>query len=112
VSSTCLERRRAMRLDVDLPVRLELTESRSATGRMRNASVSGALIECALELPNFATLRVEILADGQHLPEPIHLSARVIRAEHPCLGVEWRELAPQSLVELLRKTSGDTDSAA
>ena len=79
---------------------------------MRNASISGALIECALELPTFATLRVEILAGGQELSEPIYLSARVIRAEHPCLGVEWRERAPPALVELLSKTRGETGSAA
>ena len=112
MNSLYLERRRAFRMDVDLPVRLELAENRRATGRMRNASISGALIECALELPTFATLRVEILAGGQELAEPICLSARVIRAEHPCLGVEWRERAPTALVELLSKARSETGSAA
>jgi hypothetical protein len=106
ISDLYLERRRALRLDVDLPVRLELADNRSAPGRMRNASVSGALIECALELPTFATLRVEILASGPQLPEPIQITARVIRAEHPCLGVEWRERAPLALTELLQRARG------
>jgi hypothetical protein len=87
---------------VDLPVRLELTGGGSKPGRMRNASISGALIECAVELPNFASLRVEILAAVDGLSEPIQLTARVVRAEHPCIGVEWRELAPPAYLGLLR----------
>ena len=111
-SQLYLERRRALRMGVDLPVRLAMADDRRTTGRLRNASISGALIECTVELPTYAWLRVEILADGHFVTEPIYLSARVIRAERPCLGVEWRERAPQSLVDLLKRTTGDGSSAA
>ena len=94
------ERRWGPRVEVDLPIRLELRDGRSTPARLRNASVSGALIECAEELPTFTTLRVDIPATGG-LPEPIQLGARVVRAEHPYLGVEWRDLAPDAFVSLL-----------
>jgi hypothetical protein len=96
------ERRGAPRLEVDFPVRLALARGNSAPGRMRNASLSGALIECAVELPVFTQLRVEILVSVEGLAEPIQLPARVVRAEHPRIGVEWRDLAPPEYAILLR----------
>jgi hypothetical protein len=101
-TSSSRERRGGPRISVDLPVRLELSNGGSKPGRMRNASISGALIECTLELPNYSPLRVEILAAVEGLAEPIQLAARVVRAEHPCIGVEWRELAPPEYLGLLR----------
>jgi hypothetical protein len=77
---------------------------------MRNASMSGALIECVLELPAFTQVRVEILAGEVAVPESIRLPARVVRAEHPRFGVEWRDLVPQAYANLLQAkglTSGD-----
>jgi len=90
---------------VDLPVRLEIAQGRTETGRMRNVSLSGALIECSAELPAFTTLRVEILAGAEMKPGKIELGARVIRAEHPCLGIEWRDFEPQALADLLKASS-------
>ena len=99
------ERRWGPRIQVDLPVRLTLPQGRSETGRLRNVSMSGAMIECAAELPTFTTMRVEILAGAETLPAKIELGARVVRAEHPCLGIEWREFQPQALADLLRASS-------
>jgi hypothetical protein len=96
------DRRWGARVEVDLPVRLELSRGRNVVGRMRNASVSGALIECPLELPVFTPLRVEILAIANRVPTPITLAARVVRAEHPHFGVEWRDFEPKSLIPLLQ----------
>jgi hypothetical protein len=97
------ERRWGQRMPVDLPVRLALPRGRIEDGRMRNLSISGALIECAAELPMFTTLRVELIIH----PQAIQLGARVVRAEHPRLGVEWRDVPPQALADLLK-----TDGAA
>ena len=99
------ERRWGPRIQVDLPVRLSLSAGRVETGRMRNLSISGALIECAAELPTFTPLRVEVLATSDVIHERIELGARVVRAEHPCLGVEWREFEPQALVDLIKASS-------
>ena len=94
------ERRWGPRIEVDVPIRLELRDGRSTAARLRNVSVSGALIECAEEMPTFTTLRVEIPVSAR-IPAPIQLGARVVRAEHPYLGVEWRDLAPETFVSLL-----------
>ncbi len=94
------ERRWGPRVEVDVPIRLELRDGRSTAARLRNVSVSGALIECAEEMPTFTTLRVAIPVSDR-IPEPIELGARVVRAEHPYLGVEWRDLAPDAFVSLL-----------
>jgi len=96
------ERRWGVRLEVDLAVKLEVAQGRTAAARMRNASVSGALIECATEFPVFTPLRVEIQPIDR-TREPLHLTARVVRAEHPWLGVEWREFEPQPIAELLEQ---------
>ena len=96
------ERRWGVRLEVDLPVRIEAVEGRATSARMRNASVSGALIECAAEFPVFTPLRVEIQPFDRSR-EPVQLTARVVRAEHPWLGVEWREFEPQPIAELLEQ---------
>lgn len=96
------ERRWGPRIEVDFPVRLELARGRSAPARMRNASISGALIECSVELPAFSQVRVEILVEAAGLAGPIQLPARVVRAEHPRFGVEWRDLAPQAYAYLLQ----------
>jgi hypothetical protein len=99
------ERRWGPRIQVDLPVRLELPAGRLETGRMRNLSLSGALIECPAELPAFTTMRVEIRTEAPGMPATIQLGARVVRAEHPCLGIEWRDFAPQALADLLKASS-------
>jgi hypothetical protein len=99
------ERRWGPRIQVDLPVRLTLSQGRSESGRLRNISMSGALIECAAELPTFTTMRVEILAGAELPPGKIELGARVVRAEHPCLGIEWREFQPQALADLLKAST-------
>src|SRR5438045_1765395 len=96
------ERRWGARIEVDIPVRLELAQGRSISGRMRNASVSGALIECSQELPVFTPLRIQIPAVPARVPAPIQLAARVVRAEHPQFGVEWREFEPSALAGLLQ----------
>src|SRR5690349_16137620 len=96
------ERRWGARIEVDIPVRLELPQGRSLTGRMRNASVSGAMVECSQELPVFTPLRIEIPVVAERVPAPIRLAARVVRAEHPQFGVEWREFEPSALAALLQ----------
>jgi hypothetical protein len=84
---------------------MQLTQGRTETGRMRNVSMSGAMIECSAELPTFTTMRIEILAGAEVIPARIELGARVVRAEHPCLGVEWREFQPQALADLLKAST-------
>jgi hypothetical protein len=95
------DRRWGARMPVDLPVRLALPRGRIEGGRMRNLSLSGALIECAAELPTFTRMRVEILIENPQGARNLQLDARVVRSEHPRLGIEWSEFEPPALRSLL-----------
>ena len=83
-----------------MAVHIEFARDRSSPARLRNVSKSGALIECNVELPGFTPLRVQIPMVADRVVAPIWLNARVVRAEHPHLGVEWRDFEPQSLAAL------------
>jgi hypothetical protein len=94
------ERRWGARVEIDLAIHIEFAREQSAPARLRNVSKSGALIECTVELPVFTPLRVKIPTMADRIVAPIWLNARVVRAEHPHLGVEWRDFEPQSLAVL------------
>jgi hypothetical protein len=94
------ERRWGARVEIDLAIHIEFAREQSAPARLRNVSKSGALIECTVELPVFTPLRVKIPTMADRIVAPIWLNARVVRAEHPHLGVEWRDFEPDSLVAL------------
>jgi hypothetical protein len=94
------ERRWGARVEIDLAIHIEFAREHSAPARLRNVSKSGALIECSVELPVFTPLRVKIPSVADRIVAPIWLNARVVRAEHPHLGVEWRDFEPDSLVAL------------
>lgn len=91
------ERRWGARIEIDLSIDIEYAPQHSAPARLRNVSKSGALIECSVELPVFTPLRVKIPTVVDRLTAPIWLNARVVRAEHPHLGVEWRDFEPEAL---------------
>ena len=90
------ERRWGARIEIDLSIDIEYAPQHSSPARLRNVSKSGALIECSVELPVFTPLRVKIPAINR-IASPIWLGARVVRAEHPHLGVEWRDFEPEAL---------------
>ena len=94
------DRRWGARVEIDLAIQIEFAREQSAPARLRNVSKSGALIECTVELPVFTPLRVKIPTLADRIVAPIWLNARVVRAEHPHLGVEWRDFEPQALAAL------------
>ena len=96
-----MERRWGPRIELDLPIRIGVSQGRVVPGRMRNASISGALLECPEELPVFTPLQIEIPANGRQVSELIRVTARVVRAEHPQIGIEWREFEPQVIEKML-----------
>jgi hypothetical protein len=96
------ERRWGPRVEIDLAVQIEYSRGLSAQARLRNVSKSGALIECSIELPVFTPLRVKFPSVENRIVMPIWLDARVVRAEHPHLGIEWREFEPGAIAELFR----------
>jgi hypothetical protein len=94
-----MEHRWGQRITVEVPVLLEVGARSLGRGVIRNASMSGALIETALELPVFGNLVVSIPGVG-------NLAASVVRCEPGRFAVEWRDMACPSIVALLERVTG------
>ena len=100
------EHRFGRRIPLEVPVKLMLYGHTMAQGLMREASISGAFIETALELPMFTNLVVVLMATDKAAPGSPELAACVIRRETAGLAVEWRDMACPTLVALLERVSG------
>jgi hypothetical protein len=99
VRLTPMEHRWGMRVGLDAPVLLVHGAGNETFGRILNASISGALIETPLALPVHTVLNVQF--------RNFDLGACVTRTEPGRLGVEWRDMGCQPLVDLLRETQSD-----
>ena len=97
------EHRWGRRIPLEVPVRLDLGGRPMGHGLLRNASISGALIETALELPVFTNLVVVLPATSEAAPGATELAACVVRCEMAGIAVEWRDMACQPIVGLLRE---------
>jgi hypothetical protein len=97
-----MECRWGSRVYLDLPVQLALGRE-SVEGRLRNASISGALITTAAELPLFTTLdvRVAVRLDGEL--SAVDLPALVVRTADASIGVEWRDMGSRQVLALLHE---------
>jgi hypothetical protein len=97
-----MEHRWGERVALDLPVRLELAGELLAHGRLGNASISGAWVTTPAKLPVLAAVDVVLSLPG--VPEGrLALPAWVVRRETGGLGLEWRDMACDSVVTLLRE---------
>ena len=96
-----MEHRWGARVPLGLPVRLELSGELLGHGRLRNASISGGLVATASKLPMLTALDVVVrtpVAPQGHIVLP----ACVVRRTREAIGVEWRDMACDSLLALLR----------
>jgi hypothetical protein len=96
-----MEHRWGARVALDLPVRLELAGELLGFGRLRNASISGALVNTAARLPVLAALEVVVTTTVAREGR-IVLPACVVRRAGGSIAVEWRDMACDALVTLLR----------
>ena len=94
-----MEHRWGQRFTVELPVRLDAGGRALGRGVLRNASISGALIETALELSVFSNLVVSIPSVGD-------LAASVVRSAPGSFAIEWRDMSCPSIVALLERVTG------
>lgn len=104
------EHRWGQRVTLELPVTLQVGGRTLGRGVMRNASISGALIQTALELPTYTNLVVsmptlsEITAGAHELP------AWVVRRAPGGFAVEWRDMACATIVTLLERVTGHPEA--
>jgi hypothetical protein len=96
-----LEHRWGERVKVNIPVRVESNHSTGVNGRMRNLSLSGALMTSDSDLRINSLIEVSIA-----LPPPSTrtavIKALVSRKFNEGVAIEWNEFAPNIIKELLR----------
>jgi hypothetical protein len=91
------------RVTVDLPVRIAARGAEAVAGRLRNISISGALVETDAPFPLRAslTLTLAVPAEGDVKRD---FEATVVRLDHGAIGIEWRDMACQPLMDLLQQS--------
>jgi hypothetical protein len=96
-----LEHRWGERFQIDLPVQLAVNTVSGIDARLKNLSLSGALIEAdfALRIHTVIEIKVPVPLSGQPATP---VKAYVIRQFNEEVGIEWRDFAPHAIKELLR----------
>lgn len=105
-----MEHRWGERVSFDCAVRLLLQDGASSDGWIRNASISGALIDTAAKLPTYTSLSVVLMSGQGSRRRMIELPACVVRFARGYIGVEWRDMAEPTLLGLLREAAGPSTS--
>jgi hypothetical protein len=93
------------RVRLKLPVRLSVDGRTWGQGSIRNASISGALVETALDLPLHTNLVVTLTITGEHSPATRDLDACVVRLDPDGMGIEWRDMGGTDILDLLEQAS-------
>ncbi len=96
-----MEHRWGERIEVDIPVQVSVPPLVLGSGRIRNVSISGAWITGRFDLPPLARAFVvfDLVLGGQS--EQLPIACYVARVRPDGIGVEWRELAPQIVSDLM-----------
>jgi hypothetical protein len=96
-----IEHRWGERFRIDLPVQVKVRALSGIDGRLKNLSLSGALIEAEFVLRLHSLIEITL-----PLPTPSRrqgiLQAHVIRRFNADVGIEWCDFAPGAVKELLR----------
>jgi hypothetical protein len=99
-----MEHRWGERIPMDVPVQVSADQVAGIQGRMRNLSLSGALLKIGADLRLHALIEVSV-----ELPQPSQsaaiLLAHVSRKREEDVGIEWCEFAPIAVKDLLRSPS-------
>jgi hypothetical protein len=90
------------RITVDLPVHLVPRGADALPGRLRNLSISGAFVETDASFPMRAPLTVALTVPPEGGVN-LNLEAVVVRLEPGAIGIEWRDMACQPLMDLLHQ---------
>jgi hypothetical protein len=105
-----MEHRWGQRVTLELPVTLHVFGRALGRGVLRNASISGGLIQTAVELPTFTHLVVKMPTLSEATSGANELVANVVRPAPGGFAVEWRDMACPAIVTLLERFSGQPGS--
>ncbi len=101
-----MEHRWGERIVVDIPVQVSVPPLVIGTGRITNISISGAWISGRFDLPPLARAFVVFDFSVGGVREALPIACFVARVRPEGMGVEWRELAPQIVSDLMLFATG------
>jgi hypothetical protein len=101
-----MEHRWGERIAVDIPVEVSVPPLVIGTGRVTNVSISGAFISGKFDLPPLARAFVVFDFAAGGVREALPIACFVARVRPEGIGVEWRELAPQIVSDLMLFAAG------
>ena len=92
------------RIPVDIPVQVAADGSPTIHARLKDLSLSGALVttDHALRLHAYIEIAIKPSETGR---STIRVMARVMRNLEGGVGIEWCEFAPSAVTDLLRSPS-------
>ena len=93
------------RTTLEVPVQLVVDGRMLGNGTIRNASISGALVESAVELPLHTNLVVTLKVPAGKAFGIRELSACVVRVDPDGFGVEWRDMGCVDVMDLVARAS-------
>jgi len=96
-----MEHRWGERIKVDIPVQVSVPPLIIGTGRVLDVSISGAWISGHFQLQPLARAFVVFELSLGGVREPVPIPCFVARVRPEGIGVEWRELAPQIVSDLI-----------
>ncbi|HTV96351.1 MAG TPA: hypothetical protein VME42_10105 [Steroidobacteraceae bacterium] len=97
-----MEHRWGERFKVDWAVRIAARPYGHRAARLVDLSVSGACIKATFDLRLLSRVHVAITPPHRFAQPIPPVAAYVARKARDCIGLEWCELAPGPVVELLR----------
>jgi hypothetical protein len=101
-----MEHRWGERIAVDIPVQVSVPPLVIGTGRITNISISGAWISGRFDLPPLARAFIVFDFSLGGVAEALPIACFVARVRAEGMGVEWRELAPQIVSDLMLFAAG------
>jgi len=99
-----MEHRWGERVRVNIPVYVSAAGMAGSGGRIKNLSLSGALVksDCELRLHSLIEVHIELPPPS---PRIAIVKAHVSRKLDESVGIEWCEFAPTVVKDLLRPSS-------
>lgn len=102
-----MEHRCGNRWPIEVPVRLETTQQTSTRAVLLVVSASGALIECAADIPIEARVVLSVRVQRQRLT----LRAQIVRQWDRGYAIEWTEFSPEVVGALTSRRPHDSHSS-
>jgi PilZ domain-containing protein len=103
-SLTDAEHRWGGRIRVSIPIHVASPSTAGVDGRIKNLSLSGALITTHVDLPLNSRIEVTLELPSPRLGAAV-IAAHVARKVNGEVGIEWCQFAPNAVKDLLRAPS-------